>query len=496
MGSVWLEGASPPLTADAPSSVANRAWDLVVVGGGIVGLLCALRAREAGHDVCVIEAERIGEGTSAHSTVKVTSGHGAVLAGIASRHGLATALAYQRANDAGFSRLAELVAALPEPVGWTLSPHIVYATKPESVEMLRTTEVLAQQAGSSLAPCEPPSWTGAPSWSWADSALVQPLSLSRALGRLLQSQGVPIVENARVVEVKDGSTSPRVRIEGGGEIRSRDVLIASHVPIHDPDVHALRVEVFRHPAIVVVPGSEVPATYDVDGMSTRPVTLSDGRSGAVVVGPSHRAGAMTPDAWAEIRDWAASRLGTGDTTHQWAAQDLRSFDRLPYVGRTRRSPRILVATAMNGWGFTNAAAVADLLPEILDGGAHSGPPEPDRPDWTASRVYPSGGLRDAAHAMWWTGRNLVGDHISSATQPDDTLRPGEGRVVGGPLSPRAECMTAEGICYAVSARCTHMGCLVHWNEAEESWDCPCHGSRFRPNGDVIDGPAKAGLDPV
>lgn len=498
MSSVWFEGSAPPLAADSLTSVTERAWDLVVVGGGIVGLLSALRARESGRDVCVVDAGRVGEGTTGHSTVKVTSGHGTLLAEIASRHGIPTALAYQRANDAAFERLTALVASLPEDVGWLRCPHIVHATTPDSVEMLRTTEVLALQAGSSLAESEPPQWApSATAWSFANSALVQPISLARALGRMLQAAGVPIVEHARVVDVRDGNSHPRVRVYGGGEIRARDVLIASHVPVHDPDAHALRVETFRHAVIAAATDAEVPASYDVDGMSTRPVTLPDGRPGAVIVGTDQRTGTMTTNAWSEIRDWAARALGAHAVTHQWGAQDMRSFDRLPYVGRTRRSSHILVATGMNGWGFTNAEVVAEALPAVLSSGSYSHAKETGDPSWRADRVYPSGGLRDAASNTWWVGRSLVGDHITSALKKtEDALRPGEGRVVGGPLMPRAECMTTGGAKHSVSARCTHMGCLVRWNTGEQSWDCPCHGSRFAPDGSVLEGPAHADLDPM
>jgi glycine/D-amino acid oxidase-like deaminating enzyme/nitrite reductase/ring-hydroxylating ferredoxin subunit len=477
--------------------VTGRGWDLVVVGAGIVGLLSALRARESGRDVCVVDAGRIGEGTTAHATVKVTSGHGTVLAQVGARHGTGAALSYQRANDAAFHRLRTIAACLPEDVGWTTAPHIVHASAVGSLELLRTTEALALQAGSRLTRCEPPPWgAGGSAWAWADSALVQPLSLARALGRMLQAAGVPVVEHARVVQVRDGSTHPRVRIQGGAEIRAEDVLIASHVPVHDPDAHALRVEIVRHAAIAVSTEIDVPASYDVDGMSTRPLALPDGRPGAVVVGTGHHAGSMTQEAWSQIRGWAAVALEAGSVTHEWGAQDMRAFDRLPYVGRTRRSPHILVATGMNGWGFTNAAAVADLLPALLDSGAHSPTTATRALKWTGNRIYPSGGLHNAAASTWWVGRSLVGDHVASMMRVGGPLLPGQGRVVGGPVTPRAECLTRDGEQHCVSARCTHLGCLVRWNDAEQSWDCPCHGSRFGPDGTVLEGPAKRDLNPI
>jgi nitrite reductase/ring-hydroxylating ferredoxin subunit len=238
----------------------------------------------------------------------------------------------------------------------------------------------------------------------------------------------------------------------------------------------------------------VPSSYEVGGISTRPVTLPDGRPGAVVVGQPRRAGSMSPDAWDSLHDWATRALSAGAPTFRWGAQDLRSLDLLPYVGRTRRSPHVLVATGLNGWGFTNAAALADQIPLILDREGAYRPDEVNVPRWQADRVLPSGGWTDAAATTWWMGRSVVGDLVRSMLHGGDDLRPGQGRVRGGPLDPLAECITTDGERHCVSARCTHMGCLVRWNGTEQSWDCPCHGSRFDPEGRVLEGPARTPLE--
>lgn len=493
--SLWFDNPSPPLAADDLSCVTDRLWDLVVVGGGIVGLLCALQARQRGRDVCLIDAGRVGEATTAHATVKVTSGHGALLADIAERHGRATAVAYQRVNDAGFAQLSALAGSLPEDVGWTTSPHIVYASTDASIQRLRKSALLAAQAGSAIAECAPPAWSSGQAWSWASCALVQPVSLARALGRALQTAGVPVVEHARVVEVRDATTLPRVRLESGAEVRSRDVLVASHALVPDPDRHTLRLESYRHAVIATPVGvDEVPTSYDIDGMSTRPAMIA-GSPGAVVVGPAHRTGTITPADWTEVLVWATDALEAERATHRWAAQDLRSVDLLPYVGRTRRSHHLLVATGFNGWGFTNAAAVADQLTAILDDESPGVQEEPPSLPWQARRLYPTGGLGSAGGAAWWVARSLVSDHArSTVTARTGDLMPGQGRVVDGPVHPRAECMTAEGRTFCVSARCTHLGCLVRWNSVEESWDCPCHGSRFAPDGRILEGPARHPLE--
>jgi nitrite reductase/ring-hydroxylating ferredoxin subunit len=154
-----------------------------------------------------------------------------------------------------------------------------------------------------------------------------------------------------------------------------------------------------------------------------------------------------------------------------------------------------VVTGLNGWGFTNAAVIADRVPALLDGRPAHRPDGHWAPRWQAERIVPRGGLGDAAATMGWVGRSLVGDHLAALVPAADGMRPGEGRIVGGPVSPRAMCVTPDGERHCVSARCTHLGCLVRWNAMELSWDCPCHGSRFAPDGRVLEGPACAPLEP-
>jgi glycine/D-amino acid oxidase-like deaminating enzyme/nitrite reductase/ring-hydroxylating ferredoxin subunit len=487
MGSIWFDEPTEAVTSDDLGAAMGRTWDLAVVGGGIVGLLCALRARQHGLDVCLVDAGQVGEGTTAHSTIKVTSGHGGVVAQIAERHGPVAAIAYQRANDAGYASLAALVGALPEDVRWDPQPHLVYATDESGIAQLRNTAEVAMRAGSPISRSAAPAWTSGEAWEWGNTALVQPLSLARAIGRLLQQAGVPIFQRTTVTKVHAKRSTPSISLEGGGELRARDVLIASHSPVHDPDLLTMREEFYRHAAIALpVPDQVVPTSYEVDGISTRPVTYADGRPGAVVVGQSRRVSQMQPRDWDYLQDWAIEALGAEPATHRWGAQDPRSLDYLPYVGRTRREQRVLVVTALNGWGFTNAAAIADRLPAMLLG------EDSDQPPWEARRIKPSGGWSTAASNTAWVSRSLVGDYVRS-TFPEEELRPGQGRVVGGPFHPRAECVTADGVRHEVSARCTHMGCLVRWNTQEESWDCPCHGSRFAPDGEVLEGPAHSPL---
>lgn len=502
---IWNHCPTPVVHSDPLDTVVGPVWDLVIIGAGIVGLCAALTARESGRTVCVVDAGEVGLGVSGQATVKVTSAHGALAGDLAERHGIGAAVAYQRANDHGYAALADLVTHLPEDVGWSPTEHVVHGHTPDGLMRLTQAVRVSDLAGSPVAATTVPPWDTGQAWAWGNTALVHPVSLTRALAHHLQSLGVRVLTNAPVRSVQAATDGVTVELASGDQLEARDVLIATHSPIHDPDGHALRARSLRHFAIAVpVDGPPPGTTYGVDdaSMSTRPVVLPDGRPGAVVVGGKMRTGEIPDtDPWADLARMAHTGFGAGQPTHSWATQDISTPDLLPYVGRTHREPHVLVATGFGGWGFTNAAAVAATLPTILDSDPLEDPSALDPDDdsqvpWQARRLWPQGGVTATLTDGAWVASSLAGDTLSAALhRSNPSLDPGQGQVVGGPLHPKAVSKTPDGTVHVVSARCTHLGCLVRWNTWEQSWDCPCHGSRFAPDGKVLHGPASQPLHP-
>ena len=179
-------------------------------------------------------------------------------------------------------------------------------------------------------------------------------------------------------------------------------------------------------------------------------------------------------------------------THRWSAHDHRSADGLPFVGRLVPGSNVLVATGFGKWGMTNGAAAARILSDLLTGADN-----PWAEVFDATRlgsVITSSELYKAnADAV---GRRLVGDRLATLRVPDaDSLAPGEGGIVRLDGDKVAAFRDDDGTLHAVDPVCTHVGCLVGFNRAERTWDCPCHGSRFTVAGDVLEGPALSPLQP-
>jgi Rieske Fe-S protein len=157
---------------------------------------------------------------------------------------------------------------------------------------------------------------------------------------------------------------------------------------------------------------------------------------------------------------------------------------VPYVGRhDPLSSRVWVATGFRKWGLAMGAAAAELLATQIAGREHAWAPLFD-----PQRLRPKASVASFVKENANVALRFVGDRVVKRGSVDE-IAPGEGRIVGAGLGQRAAYRDDDGRLHQLSARCTHLGCIVNWNSAERTWDCPCHGSRFAATGEVVEGPA-------
>jgi Rieske Fe-S protein len=205
----------------------------------------------------------------------------------------------------------------------------------------------------------------------------------------------------------------------------------------------------------------------------------------IITGEEHKTG-QEPEPMARfdaLERYARERL-TAEPEHRWSAQDYRSSDGLPFIGRLDpRNERIVGATGFRKWGMTNGTAAGVLMAERVLGREH-----PLASTFDTMRVRPIAGAPTFAKANLNVAQRFVGDRLRQKPSLDE-VRPGEGAVIRLNGRDIAAYRREDGTVSAVSARCTHLGCLVGFNAAERTWDCPCHGSRYDVEGGVIEGPA-------
>jgi Rieske Fe-S protein len=325
--------------------------------------------------------------------------------------------------------------------------------------------------------------------------LFHPRKYCLGLAGALPGAGSHVFEGSRVGEIEQEGRC--VVHTPGGRVEADHVVVATLLPFGPEGGFFAKAHPSRSYAMAVRvegPGPEgMFLSADSPTRSVRPHTSDDGTL-LVVEGEEHKTGheTDTEGRYAAVERWARERFAVQSVAQRWSAQDFMSPDRVPYVGRASAgSERLLVATSFGKWGMSNGTAAAMMLTDLVLG----------RPnDWLelfdATRLKPGTTTAQLVKDNLDVARRFVGDRLATLRpRPIERLAPGEGAIVELEGERVAAFRDEQGRMSACSAVCTHMGCLVSWNPAERSWDCPCHGSRFDTEGRVLEGPAVRDLEP-
>lgn len=488
--SLWLSTAADHAVAvtEPPDEV-----DVVVVGAGLAGLCVALRCAEAGARVAVLEAGVVGGRTSGHSTAKLTALHGATYARLAHGRGPEAARDYATANAAAVTTLRATIERLGIDCGLVEATAYTCAATDAGVATVEAEYAAAREAGLPVelvdgTGCEVPARAAV---ALAGQARLDPYRLCLGLADAVRALGGHVVEGVRVESVDETAAGCRVRA-GAREVGAGVVVLATHLPIVDPALLAGRVRPERSYVVAGTVDGPVPDGMYLAadaGWSVRSA-ITGGGPMMLVGGAGHAMtdGLGTRRRYHELETLAAERFGVSPQ-YRWSAFDYTTTDGVPFIGRLApRSSRRFVATGFGKWGVSHAMVSADLLGALIDGRAH-----PQQATFDATRLLPTVS-RDLVGNTFDVARRYVGDRLAARRRPGDALpAPGEGVVVHRDGVTMGLARDADGTLHAVDAVCTHLGCIVGFNDAERTWDCPCHGSRFDLDGAVLDGPATAPL---
>jgi glycine/D-amino acid oxidase-like deaminating enzyme/nitrite reductase/ring-hydroxylating ferredoxin subunit len=430
--------------------------------------------------------------------VKLTAAHGTTLASISRSAGAEAAVRYGAANTAGLERLRETIGRYDVACDLTDDVHFVYTTRDDGRGDLLETARLSALAGI-------PTVTGGDLPIPVDAvsvirhegqALLQPAALLNGLTAVCASLGVWFMPRLSAWTVESEGSSLRVGLSDGTFVVAGHVVEASHMPFLNRGGAFARLVPRRAFALagVLPPDTSAGTTYTSDAptRSTR-VVLREGRRWLVAVGEHQRVGhGGSPSSKADsLARWARDVFGLREIGFTWSAQDLRTTDHLPMVGQVGSDPRVLMATGFGGWGYTNAAAAADVIHSLVAGTD----PRAWAADWDPRRTGLPGSVPDLVASGVDVAGSFVGDRIRSlAGSTDGALGPGQSSVRREGKRTVARYCDSAGILHEVDAKCTHLGCLVRWNDEDLSWECPCHGSRFSIDGDVLEGPAHTALE--
>jgi glycine/D-amino acid oxidase-like deaminating enzyme/nitrite reductase/ring-hydroxylating ferredoxin subunit len=487
--SYWV--ATMPETGFPSYQGGDLEVDVAVLGGGITGLTTALLLVQAGASVAVIEAGRIACGVTGYTTAKVTSLHGLTYAKLISgTFGAQGARTYGEANQAGLELIARLVEELRIDCDFERLPAFTYTEDPQRVSAIEEEVEAAQQAGL---PASFSTQIGLPfpvqgAVRVEDQAQFHPRRFCLGVAEAIAAGGGQVFEQTRALNLRPGA-SCTVHTEHG-RLRANHVVLATHLPFFDPSGLFAKTSPSRSYALAVtLAGPAPPGMYLSADAATRSVRpLVAGSHQAVLAGEEHKTG-HGPDTsrhYQALEAWARERFPIRSVDYRWSAQDYLPADNVPYIGRLIPGyGRLHVATGFKKWGMTHSAVAAMLLRDQI-----TGRPNPWSGLFRATRLHPLASAKElAVHNLDVSMRFAVDRLLTARPAPARDLPPGEAGIRDLNGEKVAAYRDPGGRLHAVSGRCTHLGCLVAWNAAERSWDCPCHGSRYTYDGQVIQGPA-------
>ncbi|WP_197283701.1 FAD-dependent oxidoreductase [Mycobacterium sp. Marseille-P9652] len=499
MTSLWLSERTEPSWAPSRLDDGPRSADVIVVGAGITGLMTAVLLARAGREVLVLEARTVGAGATGNTTAKISLLQGTHMTKILSRHGKDLARAYVDGNREGQDWI--LSHCQSRGIAYQREDAYTYAQSAKGVPSAKAELKACQAVGLPV--------------EWDDDALVpfpyhggvrlekqaqfDPMPFLDTLAEEFTDRGGRIVEHTRVRRVSWRGETLRVSVNDPDgrdvDLEAGRLVLATGIPILDRGGFFARLQpsrsycmAFRVPGDITRP---MMISTDSPTRSVRYARAGDGER-LIVGGAGHTVGRNRSPSkdLEELSSWTRTHFPGAEQTHYWSAQDYTPIDALPYVGPILPGvENILVATGFNKWGMTNGAAAALALSSRVLGG---------RMDW--SRAFASWspheltGLTTALQFNAEVGFDLAKGWVTPATRIG-RRSPGadEGGVVSGPPWDLEARCRVNGTEHRVSPVCPHLGGIVNWNDADKAWECPLHGSRFAPDGTLLEGPATRDL---
>ncbi|WP_461163774.1 FAD-dependent oxidoreductase [Arthrobacter sp. R4-81] len=489
MTSLWLDR---PDTFKSDEFLPGTSYDTAIAGAGLTGLVTALLLARSGKNVVVLEARTPGAVTTGNTTAKVTLLQGTVLSQLRGQYSQKLVDAYVEANREGQAWLLRYLDSNNVP--YQTRDAYTYAATLDGVEKLREEFTVALAAGLDVDYTKDP---GLPypvrgAVALADQAQIHPIDVLDTLIADVRRHGGKIVSGVRLTGAQ--GTGPLDIETTRGKIRAEELVLATGTPVLDRGLYFAKLKPGRsYAAALRLPGSMTPPngmyiSVEQPTRSLRDYPLDGER--LLLVGGNGHAGGRMQSAKAHLDglvEWAQGHYPGAETTHTWSAQDYQPVNLMPFFGKMPRgSGRIFLGTGYNKWGMTNAVAAAlGISADILGG-------QIPWADTIHHRVTSPPGAASAASLNADVAATVFKDWSKVGLKRlDETSQvPAEGMgVVSRQGRKPIATSTVSGSACKLSAVCTHLGGIVRWNDAEKSWDCPLHGSRFTNEGDVLEGPA-------
>jgi glycine/D-amino acid oxidase-like deaminating enzyme/nitrite reductase/ring-hydroxylating ferredoxin subunit len=496
----WIDSAVLPLFPELDRDVTV---DVVVVGGGITGLTTAYLLASAGRSVAVIERDRCAQVDTGHTTAHLTMVTDARVTELSSGFGKTHA---QAVWDAGLAAIAEIDTIIREhDIDCDFEWVSGYLHAPggradrRQIEAFREDATLASEMGFDAETVAEVPFIGGPGVHFDNQARFHPRKYLAGVATAIRDNGGQIFERTEAEEFRD---DPRGVKANGHWIHAGEIVIATHNPIVGvaglTSATAFQTKLALYTSYVVAgrvkPGTVPDALFWDTADPYHYLRLERHRDYDVVIfgGEDHKTGQVTHTyaGYERLEERLTAMIPDIELTHRWSGQVIETPDGLPYIGKMAEHQ--YAATGFSGNGMTFGTLAAIMMADAI-----AGRPNPWAELFDPGRAAIRRGLWEYIKENADYPYYMIRDRFAGAQGKSlRSVRPGRGKVIEREGQKVAAFRGPDGTLTTVSATCTHMGCIVRWNEAERTWDCPCHGSRFTPQGSVISGPAETPLPSI
>lgn len=482
---------------DFPRLIGDIEVDVAIVGGGITGISAAYNLSKAGKSVAVLEALQVGMGTTGSSTGNLYASIDEQLYSIESKHSEEALKTVVTSRLEAINFIEKRIQEFNINCDFHRVPFYLFTTPDSSSKnnLIEKEQEAASKAGLSVIKVAPADFplqvekiVHIP-----NQAQFNPLKYVQQLAMAIKGSNCRILENTQVLNVEEGN--PCLVHTNHGLVKAKQVIMATHTPKGIYGVHTA-MEPYREHAMAVKIKGKLPAGGIYWHMqleqhySLRPYSIGN-ENYLLVLGESYKVGHEnnTEEKFKKIEEYVRSHFDVENIEYTWAAQNYRPADNLPFIGNSPLQNKIFIATGFAADGLTYGTLSGMIISDLI-----LGIENPYSKTYSPTRFTPKASAPKFIKENVDVAYQLVKDYLFYGDADEvKEIKVGQGKTIKLNNERLAVYRDESGILHLVSGVCPHMGCIVHWNNGEKSWDCPCHGSRFGVDGEILEGPAFHGL---
>lgn len=473
--------------------------DVGIVGGGITGITAAYLLAKQNVKVVLIDAGVILNGTTGHTTAKVTAQHGLIYNELIEHFGLEKTSMYYKANKEAIDFISETIDNYDISCDFKQEDAYLFTNSDSYLSKLEMEKQAYDKLKipSELVKNMPLDVSMKSALVMKKQAQYHPLKYLKKLLDNAINKGAQVYENTTAVDV-EYNKHPAIITRDGHRVTCRYVIQASHYPFYDGQgFYPTRMYADRAYVVGIDSPKEFSGGMYINAETpTRSIRSTEmGEKELLLIsGENHKTGQgkSTMEHYKALEQFAENNFGISDFAYRWSAQDLITLDKVPYIGPTTDEQQtVFVATGFRKWGMTNGTLAAKMISDIILTG------ESEYQDlYSPSRFQADPAVRKFTSINADVAKHLIKGKLENTTYMVGELKNDEATVTRINGKRTGVYKDNENKLHMVDTTCTHLGCEVEWNSGDRTWDCPCHGSRFSYTGHIIEGPAERPLNKV